>query len=132
VSRTLLIETRKLILDRNARFTSANHTPQKRANLPPSSSTVDINSQKLVESHSVFLNTLTFCRHDHSTHETKMTESSESQTISTQGSFSPAVQKLIALGNKEYALKNYEKAVEQYGEASELQFPLPTLLNSYL
>jgi predicted negative regulator of RcsB-dependent stress response len=42
------------------------------------------------------------------------------------------VQKLIALGNKEYALKNYEKAVEQYGEASELQFPLPSLLNSYL
>jgi hypothetical protein len=61
-----------------------------------------------------------------------MTDSSEPQTISTQGSFSPAVQKLIAVGNKEYALKNYEKAVEQYGEASELQFPLPSLSNSYL
>jgi len=58
-------------------------------------------------------------------HTKKMTDSSSPQAVSTQGSFSPAVQKLVALGNKEYALKNYEKAVEHYGEASELQSPSP-------
>jgi len=50
-----------------------------------------------------------------------MTDSAEPQAVSTHGSFSPAVQKAVALGNKEYALKNYEKAVEHYGQASELQ-----------
>lgn len=35
--------------------------------------------------------------------------------------YSFPVQKAISLGNKEYALKNYEKSVEHYGEASELQ-----------
>ena len=59
-----------------------------------------------------------------------MTDSSEPHTISTQGSYSPPVQKLVAQGNKEYALKNYDKAVEHYGEASELQSTLPILLTS--
>jgi hypothetical protein len=45
----------------------------------------------------------------------------ESQSVSTQGAYSPPVQKAISFGNKEYALKHYEKAVEHYGEASELQ-----------
>jgi len=44
------------------------------------------------------------------------------QEISTEGAYSPQIQKAIGLGNKEYALKNYEKAVEHYGQASELQY----------
>ena len=44
------------------------------------------------------------------------------QSVSSEGAYSPPIQKAISLGNKEYALKNYEKAVEHYGEASELQF----------
>ena len=50
-----------------------------------------------------------------------MTETTEPQSVSTQGAYSPHVQKEVSLGNKEYALKNYEKAVEHYGQASELQ-----------
>jgi hypothetical protein len=54
-----------------------------------------------------------------------MTDIAESQTVSAEGAYSPPIQKALSLGNKEYALKNYEKAVEHYGEASELQyFPL--------
>jgi hypothetical protein len=51
----------------------------------------------------------------------KMTDTAETQTVSTEGAYSPPIQKALSLGNKEYALKNYEKAVEHYGEASELQ-----------
>jgi len=51
-----------------------------------------------------------------------MNVSTDPQPVSTQGAYSPPVQKAISLGNKEYALKNYEKAVEHYGEASELQY----------
>ena len=50
-----------------------------------------------------------------------MADSTALQPVPTQGAYSPPVQKAISLGNKEYALKNYEKAVEHYGEASELQ-----------
>jgi len=48
----------------------------------------------------------------------------QQQSVSTSGSYSPQVQKEIQLGNREYALKNYEKAVEYYGQASELQYSL--------
>src|SRR5579862_5889867 len=55
-----------------------------------------------------------------------MTETSEpQQTNESQQSvstYTPQVQKEISLGNREYALKNYEKAVEHYGQASELQY----------
>jgi hypothetical protein len=51
-----------------------------------------------------------------------MTDSVDPQPVSTQGVYSPPVQRVISLGNKEYALKNYEKAVEYYGQASELQY----------
>jgi hypothetical protein len=50
-----------------------------------------------------------------------MTDAVETQATSTEGGYSQPVQKAMSLGNKEYALKNYEKAVEHYGEASELQ-----------
>jgi hypothetical protein len=50
-----------------------------------------------------------------------MTDAVETQATSSEGGYSHPVQKAISLGNKEYALKNYEKAVEHYGEASELQ-----------
>jgi HAT1-interacting factor 1 len=51
------------------------------------------------------------------------TESTEShQSVSANGSYSPQVLKEIQLGHREYALKNYEKAVEHYGQASELQY----------
>jgi hypothetical protein len=56
-------------------------------------------------------------------HHDNMTESSTHQTISVQGSYSPTIQREVSLGNKEYALKNYEKAVEHYGSASELLYP---------
>jgi hypothetical protein len=55
-----------------------------------------------------------------------MTDSTTPQSVSTQSAYSPSVQKAISLGNKEYALKKYEKAVEHYGEASELQFSPPS------
>ena len=42
------------------------------------------------------------------------------QSVSTEVAYPPQVQKAISLGNKEYALKNYEKAAEHYGQASEL------------
>jgi len=48
----------------------------------------------------------------------------QQQSVSTSGSYSPQVQKEIQLGNREYALKNYEKAVEHYGQASESQYSL--------
>jgi hypothetical protein len=38
------------------------------------------------------------------------------------GSYSPPVQKEISLGNRDYALKQYDKAAEHYGHASELQY----------
>jgi len=41
--------------------------------------------------------------------------------VFTEGGYSPEIQKAISLGNKEYALKNYEKAVELYSQASELK-----------
>jgi hypothetical protein len=50
-----------------------------------------------------------------------MTDSADAHPVSSQGAYSPPIQKAISLGNKEYALKNYEKAVEHYGQASELQ-----------
>ena len=46
----------------------------------------------------------------------------EPESVSTQGTYSPLVQKALSLGNKEYALRNYEKAVEHYSEASQLQY----------
>ena len=51
-----------------------------------------------------------------------MTDDTSSQQISTKDTYAFPVQRALALGNKEYALKNYEKAVEHYGEASELQY----------
>jgi hypothetical protein len=54
----------------------------------------------------------------------RMTDSVAPQSVSTQGAYSPPIQRAISLGNKEYALKNYEKAVEHYGQASELQYSL--------
>jgi len=53
-----------------------------------------------------------------------MTDSADPQSVTTQGVYSPPIQRAISLGNKEYALKNYEKAVEYYGQASELQYSL--------
>ena len=44
------------------------------------------------------------------------------QPVSTHRSYSPPVQKQISLGNREYALKRYDKAAEHYGQASELQY----------
>jgi hypothetical protein len=60
-----------------------------------------------------------------------MTDIMEIETLSTEGTYSPPIQKALSLGNKEYALKNYEKAVEHYGEASELQY-VSLLSNSCL
>jgi hypothetical protein len=51
-----------------------------------------------------------------------MAETTETQSVSSTGAYSPPVQKELSLGNKEYALKNYEKAVEHYGQASELLY----------
>jgi len=45
--------------------------------------------------------------------------------VSTHGAYSPPVQKAISLGNREYALKHYDRAAEHYGEASELQYAYP-------
>ena len=50
-----------------------------------------------------------------------MADKADPQQASTADIYSFPVQKAISLGNKEYALKNYEKAVEHYGGASELQ-----------
>lgn len=50
-----------------------------------------------------------------------MIDSTDPQSFPTKGVHSPLVQKTVSLGNKEYALKNYEKAAEHYGQASELQ-----------
>jgi len=47
--------------------------------------------------------------------------------VSTHGAYSPPVQKAISLGNKEYALKHYNRAAEHYGEASELQYAYPLI-----
>jgi hypothetical protein len=44
------------------------------------------------------------------------------QPVSTHGSYSPQVQKEISLGNRDYALKHFDKAAEHYGQASELQY----------
>jgi hypothetical protein len=60
-----------------------------------------------------------------------MTDIMEIDTVSTQETYSPPIQKALSLGNKEYALKNYEKAVEHYGEASELQY-ISVSSNSFL
>jgi hypothetical protein len=48
------------------------------------------------------------------------------QTPSTTDNYAFPIQKALSLGNKEYALKNFEKAVEHYGEASELQYIPPS------
>ena len=50
-----------------------------------------------------------------------MADETGPQQPATKDGYSFPVQKAISLGNKEYALKNYENAVEHYGEASELQ-----------
>jgi hypothetical protein len=50
-----------------------------------------------------------------------MTDSTDSQSFPIEGVYPPLVQKTVSFGNKEYALKNYEKAAEYYGQASELQ-----------
>ena len=60
-----------------------------------------------------------------------MVETITSRPTSAATTYPPAIQNAISLGNKEYAIKNYEKAVEYYGEASERQYQ-PSKLSANL